>query len=100
MAIDIKEWNKDFITYAVVPEKVDDIQVKEIKEENHDLGDGWSTDRARRKIGEIPYSVLYNYALGKGIPSHKHNDFYSENNCENIKKLLNEFEIFRVGGKL
>lgn len=100
MAILFKEWNQDFATYAVVPEAVDPNQVKQIKEDNRDLGDGWSKKRYQRKIGEIPQSVMYNYALMKGIPAHKHAEFWAEDNGKNVKRLLNEFEIFRVGGKL
>jgi hypothetical protein len=99
MAVKIHDWNMDRIIYQVVPEQVTDQEVKEY-DEKLDLDrevNGWTADRTLRKTGEVPFSVLYNYALSKGVQSTRMWDFFKANNCKEMKRLLNEFEVFRCG---
>ena len=102
MAVQIKDWNSDRVIYRVVPEHVDDIVVKAQYEKNKIDAevDGWTKDRLMRKAGEVPFEFLYNYSTAKGIPPTKMWEFYQEDNCREMKRLLNEFECFRCGGKL
>lgn len=101
MGVAIKDWNSERVVYKVVPEEVSQ---QEVKSYNDNLKldrevDGWTKDRSVRKTGEIPFSVMYNYALSKGVPSTRIWEFYREDNCKNVKRLLNEFECFRCGTK-
>ena len=101
MGVAIKDWNADRIVYKVVPEEVSHAEFKAYNDQNKLDAEvsGWTKDRSMRKAGEVPFSFLYNYALSKGVPSTRLWDFYKEDNCINMKRLLNEFEAFRCGKK-
>lgn len=101
MGVDIKSWDQDKVVYKVVPEQVSE---QEIKSYNDDLKldrevNGWTKDRNMRKTAEVPFAVMYNYALSKGVKSTRIMEFYKEDNCKNLKRLINEFDVFRCGSK-
>lgn len=98
MGIHIESWDQDRIVYAKVPETVSDIAVENIKVDkamNYD-SKGWTSDRTMKKVGEVPFEVLYNYCLLKGIPVTQLSDFFSADNGKNMKLLLEEFSVFRT----
>ena len=95
----IDKWHVDNKWYAVVPEVVEDTNLLAAVNKAEGETGGWTKDGTMKKIGSIPYSVLYNYAWSKGVPNHQHNDWYKDNNGQHMKELLNELPDFRVGDK-
>jgi hypothetical protein len=101
MAIDVASGDKEKVVYRVVPEQVSDEVISAYDEKNRfdEESMGWTEDRTMRKAGEVPFPVMYNYALAKGVPSTRIWEFFREDNCKEMKRLLNEFECFRCGNK-
>jgi len=94
--------NKEKVTYEIVPEKIPLSVMEELKQykKMNSENNGYSMGKTMRLIGKIPQEVLYNYAISKGCHPTKINDFYSEKNKKNIKKLLEEFPCFKMVDKL
>ena len=90
--------NKEKMTYSLVPEVITDKQVEGIRDfkKLNMESDGYTDTKTKRLIGVVPMGVLYNYAHYLGIPTERISEFYQENNCRNMTRLLNEFSAFRV----
>ena len=98
MGISIQNLDEDKVTYSLVPEYVPESSIdsfKEAKKENEAIN-GYSKNRTQRLIGRVPWEMMYNYALSKGIPSDRVNEFFTEDNGKNMVALLNEFPVLKM----
>lgn len=98
--VNADKWEVNKGWYSIIPEAVDQAQVETIhelnKQEAAETG-GWNKTKTMKKIGTIPYSVMYNYAIANGVPSEQHHEWYSIEKSKNLLGLLNEFPHFKVG---
>ena len=101
MGIDIREWDWDKVTYAVVPEEIPDLKVDAITDEVKFQNEvnGWTKERNLRKAGEVPFELMYNFYIMNcpDIKTISLEEFYNRDNCLMQKRLLNEFPQFKVG---
>lgn len=104
MGIDFNLITEDTINFSYIPETIPSYTkdaLKTLKSINSDV-DGYTKGRNGRLIGTIPPEVLYNVAMLKGIPSHKHQEYWMADNGKNIRKFLKDknFEAFRMVDQL
>jgi len=100
--VDADKWVIHKRGYDIVPEVIDVSIADIIKENNKEIErttKGWNKSKSMRKIGTVPFSLMYNYAYAQGATNDRIHEFYAENKGENMLKLLNEFPSFRLGDK-
>lgn len=104
MALKILDFNlkTEKLTYTLVPEVTSKQHVELIKRDGieNEKRDGFSDGRTMRKIGSIPYSVWYNYAIANGAEPGNIDDFYMAKKGKRVKALLKEFPVFKQVSKL
>lgn len=89
-------------SYTLIPEKIDPRvkdELAEFKKRNMETN-GYSKGRTLQLVGRVPQQFMYNYAIFNGIPAHKHAEWYSEKKGRNMRRLLTEFDAFRMVDKL
>ena len=100
MAVKFKESVNGEMTYTIIPEVITPDELEHVKQTKFMSEDGYMKgQRGYKQIGEVPYSVLYNYAKQNGVHTSEMNEWYAADKGRNMRKLLNEFTTFRLGSK-
>lgn len=98
MSLIFKETGDGKKAYDLIPEVVDPAFKEHIKSirDGNEVSRGFNKSKTMKHIGTIPQAFLYNYAMFNGIPPHKHNEWYNENNGKRMISLLREYKDFRT----
>ena len=101
MAINIKEIDQKGLHYDTLPEYIPPSLKEDLRVERdiNSLTDGYSPDRTMRKIASVDPGFMYNYAMMRGIPTHKHAEYWAVDNAKNLINLIKEFTVFKVVDK-